>query len=72
MKQELDKIVNAIKTSDTPGADIRLSAHELSKTAINTFEGQLLISAMNMVAAIAQFAEDIGRLYNEPETGFKL
>ena len=69
MKQELDNIITAMHgTSNTPGADIRNAAHKISKIAVDNYEGHLLKSALSMVAAVAQFAEDLGRLYNEPTT----
>ena len=69
MRQELDNVINAMPgMDDQPGATIRKAAHKMSQIAIDSYEGDLLKSALSMVGAVAQFAEDIGRLYNEPTT----
>lgn len=70
MRQQLDNIINAMNgADDQPGATIREAAHKMSHMAIEAYEGDLLKSALSMVGSVAQFAEDIGRLYNEPTTG---
>ncbi len=69
MRGPLDNIISAMEgISDQPGHDIREEAHKMSRIAIESYEGHLLKSALSMVGAVAQFAEDLGRLYNEPTT----
>lgn len=70
MREQLDNVIDTIKgSSGQPGHDIREAAHKMSRIAIESYEGYLLKSALSMVAAVAQFAEDLGRLYNEPTAG---
>ena len=70
MRQQSDSIINAMHGADNqPGMIIRKAAHKMSQIAIDSYEGDLLKSALSMVGAVAQFAEDMGRLYNEPTTG---
>ena len=67
MIQQLNNVITAMHgATGSPKSDIRDAAHEISKIAVDNYEGYLLKSALSMVAAVAQFSEDLGRLYDEP------
>ena len=60
MDEQLKDLVSTMTyPTEHPGDSFREVAHELSKLAINTYEGKLLTSSLLMVAAIAQFASDL-------------
>jgi len=59
MKAELDKVAQAMREGDEPIEDIRQSARSIFDIASCNYTDYLLKSALNMIGAIIQFANDL-------------
>ena len=61
MQKEINRVKEIMEGTESfsPTEDIRESAKAMASIAIETYNDYLLKSALNMVASIAQFADDL-------------